>query len=102
MRIIDKNTDFYDYYQNMYPDNSLTFDRTDSFILSKDDLCRYLYVDKYTRDGDFEYLLLQVTECRSNLIIGYFAEDMSATMDEDPYLAGPRSSILGIPKPSST
>ena len=60
MKIIDKNTDFYDYYQNIYPDNSLTFDRTDSFILSKDDLCGYLYVDKYTRDGDFEYLLLQV------------------------------------------
>ncbi len=60
MRIIDKNTDFYDYYQNMYLDNSLTFDRTDSFILSKDDLCGYLHVDKYTLEGDFEYLLLQV------------------------------------------
>ena len=60
MRIIDKNTDFYDYCQNMYRDNSLTFDRTDSFILSKDDLCAYLYVNKYTKDGDFEYLLLQV------------------------------------------
>ncbi|MBQ9248676.1 MAG: hypothetical protein IJ171_08860 [Ruminococcus sp.] len=60
MRIIDKNTDFYDYCQNMYRDNSLTFDRTDSFILSKDDLCGYLYVNKYTKDGDFEYLLLQV------------------------------------------
>ncbi len=31
MRIIDKNTDFYDCCQNMYRDNSLTFDRTDSF-----------------------------------------------------------------------
>ena len=60
MRIIDKNTDFYDYCQNMYRDNSLTFDRTDSFILSKDDLCGYLHVDKYTMEGDFEYLLLQV------------------------------------------
>ena len=60
MRIIDKNTDFYDYCQNMYRDNSLTFDRTDSFILSKDDLCGNLYVNKYTKEGDFEYLLLQV------------------------------------------
>lgn len=60
MRIIDKNTDFYDYCQNMYRDNSLTFDRTDSFILSKDDLCSYLHVNKYTKEGDFEYLLLQV------------------------------------------
>ena len=41
MRIIDKNTDFYDYYQNIYPDDSLIFDRTDSFLLSKEDLCGY-------------------------------------------------------------
>ena len=60
MRIIDKNTDFYDFYQNIYPDNTLTFDRTDSFILSKEDLCEYLPVDKYTLEGDFEFLLLQV------------------------------------------
>ena len=44
----------------MCRDNSLTFDRTDSFILSKDDLCSYLHVNKYTKEGDFEYLLLQV------------------------------------------
>ena len=59
MRIIDKNTDFYDYYQNIYPDDSLIFDRTDSFLLSKEDLCGYLPVDKYTLEGDFEFLLLQ-------------------------------------------
>ena len=60
MRIIDKNTDFYDYYQNIYHDDSLTFDRTDSFLLTKENLCGYLPVDKYTPEGDFEYLLLQV------------------------------------------
>ena len=60
MKIIDKNTDFYDYYQNIYPDNTLTLYRTDSFLLSKDDLCGYLPVDKYTLEGDFEFLLLQV------------------------------------------
>lgn len=60
MKIIDKSTDFYDYYQNIYPDNTLTFDRTDSYILSKEDLCGYLPVDKYTLEGDFEFLLLQV------------------------------------------
>lgn len=27
MRIIDKNTDFYDFYQNIYRDDSVTFDR---------------------------------------------------------------------------
>ena len=58
MRIIDKNTDFYDYCQNMCRDNSLTFDRTDSFILSKDDLCGNLYVNKYTKEEDFESTLI--------------------------------------------
>ena len=46
MRIIDKNTDFYDFLQNMYPDNSLTFDRTDSFVLTKDILCKHLIVNQ--------------------------------------------------------
>lgn len=36
MRIIDKNSDFYDYFQNIYYDNSLTFDRRSSFILTKE------------------------------------------------------------------
>ena len=35
MRIIDSNKDFYDYFQNIYLDNSLTFDRRDSYNLSK-------------------------------------------------------------------
>ena len=50
MRIIDKNTDFYDYIQNMYPDDSLTFDRTDSFVLTKEIMCNHLVVRKnYSR-----------------------------------------------------
>ena len=44
MRIIDKNTDYYDYLQNVYPDDSVVFDRTDSYILHKKDLCEYMYV----------------------------------------------------------
>ena len=60
MRIIDKNTDFYDFYQNMYPDSAFTFDRTDSYLLSKDDVCAYLYTSRYTEEGDIRYLLLQV------------------------------------------
>lgn len=42
MRIIDKNTDFYDYLQNVYRDATLTFDRTDSFLLTKKEMCDYL------------------------------------------------------------
>ena len=42
MRIIDKNTDFYDYLQNVYRDSSITFDRTDSFVLTKEIICDYM------------------------------------------------------------
>lgn len=64
MRIIDKNTDFYDYLQNVYRDDSITFDRTDSFILTKEDMCRHLRsfwnnkLDNYV--GEFKFVLLQV------------------------------------------
>lgn len=47
MRIIDKNVDYYDYLQNIYPDNSLVFDRRDSFELTKQMLCSYLRTYKY-------------------------------------------------------
>ena len=47
MRIIDKNTDFYDYWQNVYKDDTFTFDRRDSFLLTKEILCSNLYTDKY-------------------------------------------------------
>ncbi|CCY69045.1 putative uncharacterized protein [Clostridium sp. CAG:678] len=68
MRIIDKNTDFYDYLQNVYRDGSLTFDRTNSFILSKEMVCdslevhsrhHYFWWDK-EKYHDYNFLLLQV------------------------------------------
>lgn len=46
MRIIDKNTDFYDYLQNIYRDPSLVFDRTDSFLLTKEIMCEHLYAGR--------------------------------------------------------
>ena len=65
MRIIDKNNDFYDYLQNVYRDNSVTFDRTDSFVLTKDNVCTSLtYLDSsYRRSiyvGELNFALLQV------------------------------------------
>lgn len=67
MRIIDKNTDFYDYIQNMYPDDSLTFDRTDSFVLTKEIMCNHLVVRKnYSRYAQkkkithYNFVLLQI------------------------------------------
>lgn len=65
MRIIDKQTDFYDYYQNIYLDNSITFDRTDSFLLTKDMMCEYLrdtglYSRHIRRDDPYRFVLLQI------------------------------------------
>lgn len=44
MRIIDKQKDFYDFYQGMYRDDSITFDRTDSFLLTKEIMCDHLWM----------------------------------------------------------
>jgi len=66
MRIIDKNNDFYDYLQNMYPDRSLTFDRTDSYLLTKEIMCdrlsyfRRRYGIKWKIYEKQVFLLLQI------------------------------------------
>lgn len=60
MRIIDKNTDFYDYLSYEYPDKSISFDRTDSFTLSKQIVCENLnYRSGYLSDSKYKFLLLQ-------------------------------------------
>ena len=61
MRIIDKYTDFYDFWQNVYRDESITFDRTDSFLLTKELMCRHLRMARWNRfagDRDLQDLLL--------------------------------------------
>ena len=66
MRILDKNTDFYDYLQNVYKDDTFTFDRTDSFLLTKELMCTYLYLRRtYSprKDKDrkhHNFVLLQI------------------------------------------
>ena len=57
MRIIDKNKDFYDYLQGIYPDRLLVFDRTGSFVLTKQALCGCI-PEHARRPGCF--VLLQV------------------------------------------
>lgn len=57
MRIIDKNTDFYDYLQYQYMDTNVTFDRTDSFILTKEIMRSYL---PRCHERDYDFILLQV------------------------------------------
>lgn len=64
LRIIDKNNDFYDYLQNVYRDNSITFDRTDSFVLTKEIMCNHLvpigrWWDEESSEK-YRFVLLQV------------------------------------------
>lgn len=68
MRILDKNTDYYDYLQNVYPDDTTVFDRSDSYLLTKKALCEYMYAMKSGKgfpreDADIEqanFVLLQI------------------------------------------
>lgn len=60
MRIIDKNTDFYDYLQNVYIDKSIVFDRTDSYLLTKEIMC-----DALKRRGDQRYNFLLIQVCNT-------------------------------------
>ena len=62
MKIIDKNYDFYDYLQGIYPDRTVTFDRTKSFTLTKDEVCNGLNYITYgiNKLGQISYILLQV------------------------------------------
>lgn len=55
MRIIDKNKDFYDYLQGVYRDDSVVFDRTDSFVLSREKMCDFVYSHSH-----YPLILLQV------------------------------------------
>ena len=69
MRIIDKNTDFYDFYQDVYRDDTFTFDRRDAYILSKEMICgkispvRRLWWNYKTKQYDYnryKFVLLQI------------------------------------------
>lgn len=63
MRIIDKNTDFYDFYQGVYRDDSITFDRTVSFLLTKELVCECLsrWRSRFGKEIErYRFLLLQV------------------------------------------
>lgn len=69
MRILDNNKDFYDYCQNMYPDDLNTFDRRDSYNLSKEEFASRFKVDlqwlrrKFARKTVLDYqriIVLQV------------------------------------------
>lgn len=69
MLIVDKNTDFYDYLQNIYRDDNLTLDRTDSFLLTKEEFKSGLsgnfrhywrYCDIDAKNPAYKFVLLQM------------------------------------------
>ena len=67
MRIIDKNADYYDFWQGVYRDDSITFDRTDSFTLTKELVCEHLWKARPGRRDRREYygysfVLLQICQ----------------------------------------
>lgn len=53
MKIIDSNKDYYDFYQNIYRDNTIVFDRRDSYNLSKEEFARNFYYDN--KRGCYRY-----------------------------------------------
>lgn len=70
MKIIDKNIDFYDYLQGIYRDFSVTFDRTDSFVLTKELMCSSLHRarDNLYRIGNNSYETGTSTDSRFVLL----------------------------------
>lgn len=82
MRIIDKNQDYYDYLQD-YNDNVIVFDRRNSFLLTKEDMCKYFTGKIWGHElnnfkfvtlqcgGTFWLLLAKITK-RANRKIDYY------------------------------
>lgn len=72
MRIIDNKKDFYDYLQGIYRDDTIVFDRRNSYMLKKEDFAKQFvkrkakdhYSMKYkkfiTENPDYNLVLLQV------------------------------------------
>ncbi len=57
MRIIDKKHDFYDYLSN--PEDPLVFDRRDSYIVPKADICNKLDWVRYDKNSNYRFVVLQ-------------------------------------------
>lgn len=56
MRIIDKNTDFYDYLQDST--DTIVFDRRNSFLLTKEFICKNIFYSGL-HDSKYRFILLQ-------------------------------------------
>lgn len=66
MRILDNNKDFYDYCQGIYPDDSFTYDRRDSYVLSKEEFASYFTKEQphyryyFSAHNGIYHILMQV------------------------------------------
>ena len=60
MRIIDKNKDYYDFVQFEHYDDAFTFDRSKSYVMTKQDILDRLRMKTYRFDVNKRYLLLQI------------------------------------------
>lgn len=88
MRIIDKNKDFYDYFQDY--DSDIVFDRRDSHILTNEELNVWMLWSRHKVDD--KYFLLQIgytnwlilakaTKINQDGYGGYAVEDFSELID---------------------
>lgn len=57
MKIIDKNYDYYDYLQS--PDDSIVFDRRNSFDLTKERVIDKIDVVRWNNDSKYRFILMQ-------------------------------------------
>ena len=81
MQILDKNKDFYDFYQNIYIDKTYTFDRRKSVYFHKEEWNEIFYND----ERNYIYYVLQVGYSRYLYKITYL--DVSkATLCAPRYL----------------
>ena len=91
MRIIDKNTDFYDYLQNVYPDDTFTLDRSgESYMLTKEMICGHLWLRPrggpaklYTNKPVYELGSLQVGGTIWLLLFSLIGKQCSGTHPAD-------------------
>lgn len=61
MRIIDKNKDYYDYFQGIYRDDSIIFDRRNSVFLTDNDIYnQFPYLSRWEKEFKDIHFLLQI------------------------------------------
>lgn len=81
MQILDKNKDFYDFYQNIYIDKTYTFDRRKSVYFHKEDWNEFFY----NNERNYIYYVLQVGYSRYLYKITYLGVSTGWIMHLDNY-----------------